>query len=543
MKRKKVFSFALLFVLVAAVVAAGCIGGKTTTQSPTSPTETTGTQTTQQQTETQGTETTTSPQYGGKVVIAIPMNPKDLDPRTYPDVYSYVVIRQVFEPLVAVNEKMEPIPWLAESWEHNEDGTEWVFYLRKGIKFHDGQELTAGDVKFTFDTIRDPALASPRIDDYKMIESVEIIDRYTVKFKLKYPYAPFLVDTMTLHIVPKHAVEKMGKEFSSHPIGTGPFKFVEWVQDDHITLVANKEYWRKGLPRLDEVIIRIIPEASVQVMSLEAGEVDFIYSVPPEDLERLKKNPNIEVGMYTGNNFRFFAFNCNRTPFNDVRVRQAIAYALNKEDFLKIWGDLAVSATGPIPPHSWAYYGDAKKYQQNIEKAKQLLAEAGYPNGFEMTLMVSPGEREALEAALFQEQLEKVGIKVKIEQLEWGVFLDKLFAKDYDVLRVGWTGPMDPDGYVRIFHSEAGWNFMAYSNPEIDKLIEEGQKTLDIEKRKDIYRRIQEIFAEDVPMIFLFHEKRARAYNTKLGGLTRWVEVMGFGPLGQLEEWYWKEQK
>lgn len=481
------------------------------------------------------------PKFGGRVVIALPSESKTLDPIIYPDIYSYAVIIQVFEPLIWVDTEMAPTnKKLVESWETPDDVT-YIFHLKKGIRFHDGQELTAKDVKFTIESYKDPQLASPRMREFKWIETVEIVDDYTVKVVLEKPYAPFLVEAMNRPIVPKHYVEKVGwAEFARNPIGTGPYKFVEWKTGEYIKLQANEDYWG-GRPYIDEVIFRFIPEAAVGVMALKVGEIDFLYNVPSEELQPLSETPGIKVGAFEGLNYRFIAMNCAREPFNDVRVRRAINYAIDTSAIVKLWYPLATPATGPIPPYNWAYTGDVPTYPQDIEKARQLLAEAGYPGGFEATLLIPPGTKEMEEAIIYQAFLGEVGIRVNIEQVEWGVFLDRLFASEFDMLRVGWTGPHDPNGYVEKNHSESGWNFFNYSNPEMDMLIEAGVETTDVEERKQIYARIQKILAEDVPMVYIFHEKRARAYDENLGGLTQWVEANGFGPLAQLAEWYWKE--
>jgi peptide/nickel transport system substrate-binding protein len=483
------------------------------------------------------------PKYGGTVVIALPSEPKTLDPITYPDIYSAAVIIQVFEPLIWMDTKLSPTNQkLVESWETPDDVT-YIFHLKKGVKFHDGHELTAEDVKFTLDSVMDPELASPRIHEFEKIESVEIIDDYTIKVVLKEPHAPFLVDVMPIPIVPKHYVEEVGwEEFSRNPIGTGPYKFVEWKSGDYIKLEANKDYWGKPA-YIEEVTFRFIPEEAVGVMAMKAGEIDFLYEVPGEDLEPLEETPGVKVGTFKGLNYRFIAMNCGREPFDDVRVRQAINYAIDTYTIVELWHPLATPATGPIPPYNWAYTGDVRTYPRDIEKAKELLAEAGYPDGFEITLLIPPGTRSMEEAVIYQAQLSEAGIKMNIEQLEWGVFLDKLFAKDFDMLRVGWTGPHDPNGYIEKNHSESGWNFFNYSNPEIDVLIEAAAKTTDIKERKRLYARIQQILAEDVPMVYIFHEERARAYDENLGGLTQWIEANGFGPLAQLSEWYWKEKE
>lgn len=489
-----------------------------------------------------------SSKYGGSVTIALPAECKTLDPVVYPDIYSGAVITQISEPLIWLDTSLKPTSQkLVEGWE-NPDPQTYIFHLKRGIKFHDGSELTAADAKFTFDSVMNPELASPRAHYYKDVEVVEAVDDYTLKIKLSAPYAPFIVQAMTQQIVPKHYVEKVGwEEFSRNPIGTGPYKFVEWKSGEHIKLERNEEYWG-DLAFIETAIFRFIPEPAAGVMAMKGLDIDFLYEVPSADYDDLKNTPGVTTNSYKGLNYRYLGLNCTMEPFNQVKVRQAINYGIDTSQTVNLWAPFAVQATGPIPPYNWAYSADVPMYPRDVEKAKRLLAEAGYPNGFETTLTTSTGTRNKEEALLYQAQLAEIGIKVKIEQLEWGLYLDKLLpgkgqpAKT-EMNRIGWTGMVDPYGYMEFLMSESDWNYVGYSNPKYDEILKESVRVVDRAKRKELYAQAQKIIKEDVPYVFLFHQRRARAYNEDLKGLTQWVEANGFGPLAQLSEWYWGKEK
>ncbi|MCL0103467.1 ABC transporter substrate-binding protein [Dehalococcoidia bacterium] len=483
------------------------------------------------------------PRYGGEIIVGFPADIKTLDPRLIVDVYSALVATQIGDPLVRLNERLEPIPALAESW-YTPDPTTYIFNLRRGVKFHDGVEFTAADVKFTFETILDPDFGSPNRVHFLPVKEIEIIDDYTLKITLSEPMAPFLFQVMSMmEIVPKHYVEEIGAEdFAFAPIGTGPFKFVEWVPGDYVKLEAFEEHWR-GRPYLDRVVFRVIPEATVRIMELEVGGIDYSVGVPPEEFARLEADPDIIAGKFPATAYAFLVPNLKHPILANKLVRQAISYAIDRETIIEtILAGMASPATGPIPPTLvWAYTDDVRHYPYDPDKAKQLLAEAGYPDGFEISIMRGPGEVGVLTVTAIKEQLAKVGIEVELEILEFGVLLDRLFAFEYDIIHIGWTGVVDPDyGMYPLFKTDAGYNFNAYSNPEVDRLLEEGRMTIDLDTRRAIYHRLQEILAEELPHIFLTYPYTLFAYRSELEGFIHAPRRFG-GPLNDLWRVWWRE--
>jgi peptide/nickel transport system substrate-binding protein len=486
------------------------------------------------------------PRYGGEIVIARAIDSKNLDARWAPvDGPSLMVTLQIYEPLVELNEKLEPIPVIAESWE-NPDELTYIFHLRQGVKFHDGTELTAEDVKFTFEWVMDPTNELPTRVHLEMIEAVEVIDDYTVKIILKHPNAPFITLTIPqFGIVPKHVAENLGEDFGFNPIGAGPFKFVKWVSEDYIELEAFEDYFR-GRPYLDKVTFRVIPEEAVQVLELEAGGVDFIMSVPADEFERLADDPNITIVRYPGTGFMFIGPNLKHPILSDVRIRHAISYAIDREMLIEVAeAGLAVPATGPLQPGLWAHTTEGvRTYPHNPEKAKQLLAEAGFPDGFKSGLLTIPTEPFRTLAVVLKEQLGKIGIELELELVEFGVFLDKFFAHEFELSLMSWGGIVDPDyGVYPLFKTGAGFNIVQYSNAAVDALLEAGRKTLDMEKRKQIYHQIQRILAEELPHIFVYHAETTRAYNPRLKGFIH-AGRRYYGPLNDLERvWWGKKEK
>ncbi|WP_028986444.1 ABC transporter substrate-binding protein [Thermicanus aegyptius] len=467
------------------------------------------------------------------IVIGLQAEPTSLDAHQISDYNSSRAAMEMYDQLVQFKDESTEIePDLAEKWDVSKDGLEYTFYLRKDVKFHDGTPFNAEAVKFSIDRQIDPK--HPYHDSgqfayaeftFGMVDHVEVVDEYTVKIVLKEPYAPFL-SNLAMHaasIVSPTAVKQYGKDFSRHPVGTGPFKFVSWNPGVEVILEKNPEYF-KGAPKIDKLIFKPITEDQTRLTELEAGNLDLIVNVPPDDLERLKADPNLQVIEQSGMHVWWTAFNTQKKPFNDVRVRQAVNYAINKEaivnEILKGTGELANS---PLPPSIWGHNPNVKNYEYNPEKAKQLLAEAGYPNGFEVTYGVpesgSGMQQPTTMAAAIQADLEKVGIRVKIQTFEWGSYLDKVFVpydqqKDMDMHQMSWIGDNgDPDNFLYILFSSkqwptAGFNDAYYKNEEVDKLLDEARVTNDKKKRTELYEKAQELILKDAPWIIVDHEKQ-----------------------------------
>jgi peptide/nickel transport system substrate-binding protein len=411
---------------------------------------------------------------------------------------------------------------LAESWKVKE-GQEPVitFFLRKGVLWHDGKEFTAYDVKFTYDKIMDEKTNTVRRSSYELVKKAEALDPYTFRVTYRQPFSPGL-ESWSMGIIPKHLLEKEDintTSFNRKPIGTGPFRFVEWVTDEKIVVEANPQYFEKR-PNLDRIIYRIIPETALSEMEILTQGIDY-SGIYPYQFSRMSHVPFLQAFSQPSLGYTYIGYNLKNILFQDKRVRLALTYAINREEIVQyvLYG-LGTVATGPFPNHLWYANPHVKPIPYDPQKARQLLAEVGWrdTNGdgildkegrpFRFTLITNSGNDTRRDVAvLVQRQLREIGIDVTLELYEWSVFLkDFINAKHFDACILGWGLSVDPDAY-EIWHSsqiEKGFNFVSYRNPEVDRLWEEGRREYDVEKRKKIYWRIHELMAEDQPYTFLY---------------------------------------
>jgi peptide/nickel transport system substrate-binding protein len=440
------------------------------------------------------------------LVVALVADPVTLDPHADANETTVNAVRHIFETLVDRDrDDMSIVPGLAESWEIPDPQT-YVFKLREGVRFHNGEELTASDVKFTFERM----LAFPSMKKYSepLIESVEVIDDYTVQFKLKIPYAPFLRRMPTFHIVPEDYIKAVGdEEFARHPIGSGPYKFVEWVKDDHLTLEANEDYWG-GAPEVKRAIFKPVPEPSTRVAALLAGEADIIARVEAEDVPRVEQGKDVRIEAIEDNRFMFYFMNSHKPPFDDVRVRQAVSYAIDWDTILQLFGGYAFRV--PLPAHrgdfGYAEYADdlmPYTYNYDPDKARQLLAEAGYPNGFETTIETpidnTPKDVEVTEVVAAQ--LAEVGIKAAVETYPWSVYYTERFNGVIipGIGQFSMGNPIfDPDHLMSV-HFDPDRRAYYFDMPELTELAHRGMATVDEKERVEIYRQAMRLILEQAP--------------------------------------------
>ena len=411
---------------------------------------------------------------------------------------------------------------LAESWKVKEGPEpEITFFLRKGVRWHDGKEFTAHDVKFTYAKIMDEKTNTVRRSSYELVKKAEVLDPHTFRVTYRQPFSPGL-ETWGIGIIPKHLLEKEDintTAFNRRPIGTGAFRFVEWVTDEKIVVEANAQYF-EGRPLLDRIIYRIIPETSLSEMEILTQGIDY-SGIYPHQYRRISQIPFLKAYSQPSLGYTYIGYNQKHAVFQDKKVRQALTHAINREEIVQyvLYG-LGAVASGPFPNHLWYSNPNVKPLPYDPQKARQLLAEAGWKdtNGdgildregkpFRFTLITNSGNETRRDVGvLVQRQLRELGIDVTFELYEWSVFLSNFInVKHFDACILGWSLSVDPDAY-EIWHSsqiEKGFNFISYRNPEIDRLWEEGRKEYDIERRKQIYWRIHELMAEDQPYTFLY---------------------------------------
>lgn len=443
------------------------------------------------------------------IVVGLRQDIISLDPANHRSRNSETVIKNMFDGLVTRGPNMEIVPEIAESWKWLDDVT-CEFKIRKGITFHNGEALTAEDVEFTFNRIiKEGGMngeSSPRKGLLGPLESVEMVDDYTVVFKLSEPWPVLLKMLPHQQIVPKDYLEKVGtEEFRKHPIGAGPFKFVEGKLNERIVLERFDDYYGGspdllpvGVAPLKTVIFEILPESSTRVSALLSGECDIIQEVPRADVPRIEKNPNCTIKSSKGTNANYLEMNLTKPPFDNLKVRKAINHAFDRELLIEMLynGEGSVFA-GPLFPYEEMFDSSLTPYEYDPELAKALLAEAGYPDGFSVVLDTETSLKEPAE--VIAGMLKEVGIDCTVRLWEWGVLKPLLVNGERTLLLNTWgSSILDPVGYVDAkFLTDGRGNYSKYSNPEVDKLIAEGSTTVDPSKRKEIYKKMQKIINDE----------------------------------------------
>ncbi len=401
---------------------------------------------------------TEGPRYGGTLRAGMQTDPVGLDPHLTTATATRNMMENVYETLVVVTKDLRIIPGLAESWKTSEDGLTWTFTIRRNVKFHNGRVMTADDVAYSINRIRDPKVKSPRASDFAEVDSVTATGPSTVVFKLKKPFSPLLAKLAgsTDVIVPKEVIERDG-DLNTNPTGTGPFRFIGYTPQQRLILVRNGDYWDRDetgrrLPYLDRIEFVFFPDAVARATALRTGAVDWIEYVPSSEVRSLQADPNIEVVGGLSANFRGLYINNAVSPFNNVKVRQAMAWATNRKEIVDtaLFGVGGIVATGTaIPPGN--YYTLSKNVYDKVDlnRAKQLMAEAGFANGLDAELYVtSTYDFLRTPAEVVQAQLAKIGVRLKIAAADWSVYLPTVFQKKYTLTILGTSGQVDPDDFL-----------------------------------------------------------------------------------------------
>ncbi|MFZ5827400.1 MAG: peptide-binding protein [Bacillota bacterium] len=590
MSFKRLAMGALVSVLSASVILAGCSSG---TKAPTE-TPKTG------ETQTQKPE---GPVVGGTMIYTTIGDAAVLLPTLTADTASSFVTGLVFDSLVTYDDKLNPYPALAEKWEVKDDKI-YTFTLKKGVKFHDGKELTAEDVVFTYTYMAHPKYQGVRFGDFTAVKGwgelgkkysainkdlkdkkidekkadelkfaaydeflkaggITAPDPYTFRVELTTPFAPAFVRLGGYGILPKHLLEKdvnnmKASALAKAPVGTGSMKFVEWVKDDHITLERNTEWTNrsvtgKGPLNIERMIVKVIPDQQANMVALETGETD-LATITPEMFDHFKNNvKHVQLYEYMTFSYTYMGYNLQSPMFSDKRVRQAITHAINRQEIVdKILlghGTLANSHASPV---RWDYNPDVPVFEFNADKAAKLLDEAGWKvgadgirekDGQKMKFEIATNNGNKLReqsAVIIQQALKKVGIEVTINLMEWNAFLDYVDGDKKQAYILGWSLGFDPDAHS-IFHSEGGFNSMhGYSNPVVDELIQKGRVTTDLNERKKIYGEMQKIMAEEQVYTWLYFGNTIAGLNTRIKGAKNGSPN---GLMWNFEEWWISDAK
>lgn len=458
------------------------------------------------------------------LVVMLASDPTSLDPHAANDGNSLYIMSTMYDKLVYLDKDLQITPGLAESLEPISD-TVWEAKIREGVKFHDGSELNAEVVKANFDRILDPEMAAPVSFLFTMVKEVNVLDPYTIQIVTEFPFAslPAHLAHPAGNIISKEsidadyaAVKAGGDPFAvvnETPVGTGPFKFEEREHGVSVTVVKNEDYWDSEKAKSDSITFKTIPEDFTRIAELETGGADVIYPVSPVDIEQINDSGKGIVQQSKSSNLTYLGFNTEVEPFTDKKVRQAISMAINKSDVIDgVLNGIARPAIGPLAPTVFGYTDDIDSIDYNVEEAKKLLAEAGYADGFETKLLTYDSGANQDLAVFLQSELKNIGIDVAIETVETGAYLEATGAGSTEMFIGAWgTVTLDADyGLYPMFHSSsagAPGNRSFLKNPEIDALLQAGREESDPDKRLEIYKEVQNLLADEAPLVYLFHSE------------------------------------
>jgi peptide/nickel transport system substrate-binding protein len=449
-----------------------------------------------------------TPKPGGTLISAQATEATGLDPQLVPALSRSRRSPLMYSQLVRFDETMTPRPELAESWETSKDGLAWTFRLREGVKFHDGQEMTSADVKFTFDRLFEK---SPGKSDFIAVDRVEPAGKYAVKFTTREPFAGLLAALGGFwgFIISEAGIKKHG-DLNKAALGTGPFMLADWKVEQQLVLKKHPGYFKKGQPYVDELIVRTIPDEANIVAALRTGQIQHAFIEDNKNYNLLKDEKSLTGYRSSRLGYDYLNITATRGPLKDVRVRQAISWAVDRSQVLRVaaagFGRLTAPATAPmrqwqLPEEAWMKY-----YKPDVEKAKKLMAEAGQSGGFTVKCMVIPTFPTMVSGApVIANQLKRIGITMEIENVEYAIWIKRWLAHDFDMTMNTTPGYADPDtAFFRALHSTKGQNWNSWSVPELDALLEDGRRTMDQKKRKEIYDRVQIMILENVPHLWLF---------------------------------------
>jgi peptide/nickel transport system substrate-binding protein len=481
------------------------------------------------------------PRYGGRVIIGAFAEPVSSNDLFASDAYSRELAALVFTRLMRMNERLEMEPELAEAPpDVSADGKVFTYHLHHGVKFHDGVELTARDVVFTYRIFKHPDYTGPRASQFSALSDVEAVDDYTVRFTLSEPDARFPAN-VRYGILPKHLLDKVpvaslgdDRDFNDHPIGAGPFKLVDWTHGQTLTLEANPDYFG-GRPYLDGVIYRFIANQSAGVLLLQTGEVDYLLSLPESEAQTVGEMPHVTLLGTLQHGYVYIGWNLRNPLFADKRVRQALAHAVDRQEFVDtiLAGHGRVADSPASPVVDWAYPDDLPTFPYDPARAKALLAEAGWspgPDGvlrkdgrrFSFMLLTNDGNEVRRDlGVIVQQQLAKVGVEVKPAQMEWGAFLDRVQPprSDFDALILGWNlgNAVDPSNW----HSREiaqGLNYGGFSNARVDELVDRSIREVDRTERAATIKEIYRIVADEQPDLFVYNPEKLAALRSDVRG-------------------------
>lgn len=467
-----------------------------------------------------------SPPKNRIVTLAVLSSPNSLDPRVGSDETSQRAHQLLYDNLLALDGQLKVTGGLASSWQQVDPLT-YDVVLRQGVLFHDGHELTADDVVYTFSSFIDPAFISPRKGAYRVLDKVTALDRYTARFSLKEPFGSFPIQ-LVMPVVPKDA----GPGLRDRPVGTGPYQFVSFAVDDNLELAAFPQYFR-GAPANDGVVLKVVPDEIMRALELRKGTVDLVVNdLSPDVVHQLATDPGMSVAESPGTDYAYVGFNMRDPVLSDRRVRHAIGYAIDRQAIVDhLRRGLATPAIGILPPVSWAFEPNVFQFTHDVAKAKVLLDEAGYPDPdgdgpaprLRLTLKVSTNEFIRLQAAVIQQDLKQAGIDLDVRSYEFATLYADVLKGNFQLFTLQWVGVSDPDMLRRVFHSKqmppSGFNRGYYENADVDRLIDEAAAATTDDERRRLFGAAQRLVAEDAPYISLWNKTNVAVSRTGIEGV------------------------
>jgi peptide/nickel transport system substrate-binding protein len=466
-----------------------------------------------------------SPRRGGTLVIGVPADLPNLDPHRSALTITYTSLSPIYQPLVELSANLSLRPDLATSWSVSGDGLVWTFTLRHGVLFHNGRELTSADVRFSINRILDPKTGARGRADLSLIESIATPDKYTVQFKLKSPFGVFPNKLATTYqaIVPPEAVDSATDQVAK-PIGTGPFRYEEWKTNDHLSATRWDRYWEPDKPYVDRIVVKPVPDETVRLTALQTGDIMITTDVPQARIEGLFKQPSPDYVIRLnrgGAGQGVIALNTRHKPLDNIKVRQAIAFAINKQELVEAafrgWGR---PVNQNFPPSS-PWYLSVKDRTQDLTQAKQLLAEAGLPGGFKATMIVGNGYGLAAVAQVFQAEVQRIGVNLDLQVYDIPTWSQRFTGGDYDFVNTGFFAKVDPDdAYYRYLHTNGGaWAIGGFiSDPALDQLLDQARSVSDREKQRALYIRVVQTMQDNASMLIFGSGDSAVGWRSTVHG-------------------------
>ena len=463
-----------------------------------------------------------TPVRGGTLQVGLADDPPELDPHLTSSNASRTVLHNIFATLLEVDENLQIQPELAERWEVSEDGKTYTFFLREGVTFHDGTPFDAEAVAYNFARMKDADFGSARAGELAFVDDVTVDGPLQVTVTLSQPFGAFLpaLASWSGMMVSPTAAEELGADFGQSLVGAGPFRFVERIRDDRVVLERFDDYFKDDLPYLDSVVYRPFVDAESRIVNLETGSIHIINTVPGRAVDRLAENEDINLSIVGGLGFRGIWVNVTSEELGSKERRAALSACIDRQVVVDtVFGEAAVPAVGPFSPATWVIDDASQAPPRDLDRARELLEEAGVPDGFSFPLLITPDDESIRVASIYAAMCAEVGIDIQLQQVEFGTILARMGEGNYAAGQIELSPRNDPDLSAHPwFHSEGGVNFSHYSSEEMDGILDAARASVDQAERRELYQDAIDLFNEDFPYIWVYHLQEMKAYRDDMKG-------------------------